>query len=170
MTMSPEVVATPSVTLRAAGPADIAAVAAVWHAGWPDGHLGNVPAQLQQYRGLDDFRKRVPGRIADTTVASLGTRVIGFVIAHDDEIEQLYVAAEARGRGVADALLRQGERLVSAGGFRNAWLAVAPGNARARRFYERMGWHDTGPIEYAAHTETGPIMVPCRRYERQVSR
>ena len=29
-------------------------------------------------------------------------------------------------------------------------LAVAPGNTRARGFYERRGWVDDGPMTYAA--------------------
>jgi ribosomal protein S18 acetylase RimI-like enzyme len=152
-------------TLRAAGPDDIDAIAAVWHAGWPDGHLGHVPEQLAQHRQLDDFRRRVPDRLAGTVVATIDDRVVGFVMAHDDEVEQVYVAAEARGRGVADALLRRGQELVSTNGFGRAWLAVATGNARARAFYERMGWTDAGPIEYAAQTATGSIAVPCHRYE-----
>ncbi|MFC7533939.1 GNAT family N-acetyltransferase [Actinoplanes sp. GCM10030250] len=158
----------PGVTLRPADSDDVAAVAAVWHTGWRDGHLGNVPASLEQHRRLDDFRRRVPARIAGTQVAVLGPRVIGFVMVDYDEIEQLFVAAEARGRGVADALLRQGEEMVSAGGLGRAWLAVASGNTRARRFYERMDWQDAGPIEYSAETATGSITVPCRRYERQL--
>jgi ribosomal protein S18 acetylase RimI-like enzyme len=152
-------------TLRPARPDDIAAIAAVWHAGWPDGHLGHVPEELAQHRGLDDFRRRVPVRLAGTVVATMDDRVIGFMTAHDDEIEQLYVAAEARGRGVADALLRRGEELVLANGFGRAWLAVATGNARARAFYERLGWTDAGPIEYAAQTAIGSIAVSCHRYE-----
>ena len=60
-----------------------------------------------------DFQRRVPPRIPLTTVATLGTRVVGFVTVHDDELEQLYVAAEARGRGVADVLIRHAERQIA---------------------------------------------------------
>ena len=50
-----------------------------------------------------------------------------------------------------------------------AWLAVVEGNARARRFYEREGWVDTGPLAYEApHPEGGTVPVPVRRYEKQV--
>jgi hypothetical protein len=45
-----------------------------------------------------------------------------------------------------------------------AWLAVVPGNARARRFYERSGWADDGGFDYVA----GEITVPCRRYVKRV--
>ncbi len=38
------------------------------------------------------------------------TGVDGFVTVHGDEVEQLYVAPEARGAGVADRLLAEAER------------------------------------------------------------
>ena len=49
-----------------------------------------------------------------------------------------------------------------------AWLAVVAGNARARRFYERRGWSDGGPFEYAAAGDHGPIPVPSHRYVKDL--
>lgn len=72
----------------------------------------------------------------------------------------MYVAAH-RGTGVAATLLAEAERLVATSGHRRAWLAVAVGNARARRFYARQGWTDEGPFDYPAATEVGVIAVPC---------
>jgi ribosomal protein S18 acetylase RimI-like enzyme len=155
--------------LRPAVPEDGEAIAAVWHAGWADGHLGHVPDALAAHRGLDDFRRRVPERIPQTTLAVVGGRVVGFVMLHGDEVEQVYVAREARGTGAADALLARGEQEVARRA-PVAWLAVAAGNARARRFYERNGWNDAGPLDYAAEVEGGTMVVPCRRYTKRVSR
>jgi hypothetical protein len=45
---------------------------------------------------------------------------------------------------------------------------VVAGNDRARRFYEREGWRDTGAVEHHARTARGLIDVPARRYERRV--
>jgi hypothetical protein len=42
------------------------------------------------------------------------------------------------------------------------------GNGRARRFYERDGWIDQGPIDYPAVSDRGPISVPSRRYVKRV--
>jgi hypothetical protein len=61
----------------------------------------------------------------------------------------------------ADARLR-------AAGHARAWLAVVAGNARARRFYERLGWTDVGPFEHDAPGPDGPIRVPARRYVKQL--
>jgi ribosomal protein S18 acetylase RimI-like enzyme len=155
--------------LRAATPADVEAVAAIWHDGWRDGHLGHAPEALHAHRRPADFRERVPARLAETTVVTLDGRVAGFVTLHDDELEQIYVAAHARGGGAAQALLGHAERTLARRVAR-AWLAVATGNARARRFYERHGWHDAGPLDYAAEVRGGTMPVPCRRYEKALAR
>lgn len=159
----------PPLALRAATPSDAEEVAALWEAGWHDGHRGHVPAELHLHRRTGDFRRRAAERLADTVVATVDGQVAGFVMIHDDEIEQIYVGAEARGHGVADALLRYGEALIAAEHDR-AWLAVVDGNARARRFYERNGWRDAGPFDYHAATATGSIPVPSRRYQKSLVR
>lgn len=153
--------------LRPATTDDVEAIALLWHSGWGDGHIGHVPEALLEHRRLEDFRRRVPPRVLETTVATIGGRVVGFVTVREDEIEQVYVAAETRGTGVADALLRRGEDLIAAR-FDAAWLSVVEGNARARRFYERNGWRDAGALDYRAEILGGTIPVPCRRYEKRV--
>jgi GNAT superfamily N-acetyltransferase len=160
---------TTSPALRPATIADVEDLTTIWHDGWRDGHLGHVPDTVTPHRRPADFRRRVPGQLAHTTVATVDERVVGFVTVRDDEVEQLYVAADARGTGTAAALLRHGERAVAAR-HRRAWLAVAPGNARARRFYEREGWSDAGPVGYAAATAGGgTVDVPCRRYDKHLA-
>lgn len=158
-----------SLSLRPASDGDVEAIAAVWYRGWLDAHLGHVPAALEAHRGLDDLRQLVPPRLRCTTVATIESRVVGFVTVHDDEIEQIYVAESARGSGTADALLRHGEQAIAAR-FDRAWLAVAPGNARARRFYARNGWTDGGGFDYTAQIAEGLMPVPCRRYQKSVGR
>jgi ribosomal protein S18 acetylase RimI-like enzyme len=155
------------VTLRAARAADVDAIAEIWHRGWGDGHLGNVPDALLEHRRFEHFHERVPPRIAESVVADVDGRVVGFVTVREDEVEQLYVAAETRGTGVADALLRRAEEMVAAR-FETAWLSVVEGNARARRFYERNGWRDAGMHDYRAEIRGGTLPVPCRRYEKLV--
>ena len=63
-------------------------------------------------------------------MATIDNRVIGFVTVHNDEVEQMYVAAEARGGGTATALLQHAEEVIVEK-FDLAWLAVVAGNARA---------------------------------------
>jgi GNAT superfamily N-acetyltransferase len=153
--------------LRPALPEDVLAVAQVWHDAWSDGHFGHVPDALLPYRRLVDFERRVPQRIADTTVAVVEGQIVGFVTVHEEELEQLFVARAERGRGVADRLLQHGEQLIAARHV-GAWLAVVEGNARARRFYERHGWHDTGPFDHRAEISGGTLAVPSRRYVKSL--
>lgn len=156
--------------LRPALDPDIDAIAGLWHRGWRDGHLGKVPTALVRHRQrLADFRPRVPERLDLTTVATIDARVVGFVMVHGDEIEQLYVDAAARGTGIAAALLGHGEQVIGVR-FERAWLAVVAGNNRARRFYQRNGWSDTGAFDYPAQAAGDTtIPVPSRRYEKRLA-
>lgn len=159
----------PVVTLRQATADDAPKIAEIWHLGWRDGHLGFVPQELVAARQEDSFRIRAAQRVSDTTVAVIGGEVAGFVMVVGDEVEQVYVAALHRGTGVADTLMTEAERQITRAGHSTAWLAVVAGNTRARRFYERRGWFDAGPFDYAASGEDGPISVPSRRYVKYLS-
>ncbi len=159
----------PTVRLRPAGLDDAATVAEIWRAGWREAHIGNVPAELVAVRTDESFGTRAMESASKTTVAMVGAELAGFVMVAGDEVEQLYVSARHRGAGVADALLSHAERTIKAAGHAMAWLAVVPGNGRARRFYERMGWTDEGPFEHLAPADDGPIPVPAHRYVKRLA-
>jgi ribosomal protein S18 acetylase RimI-like enzyme len=154
--------------MRPARADDLEAIAAIWCVGWHDGHDGHTPAELVRVRTKGSFRDRAEARLGQTTLVEVDGAVAGFVVVRGDEVEQLYVAAGHRGTGVAGRLLRVAAGIVAEGGYRRAWLAVASGNARARRFYERVGWVDEGAFKYSAEGPGGPIVVPCRRYSSRV--
>ena len=154
--------------LRPATADDAPAIARIWYYGWRDGHLGHVADELVALRTRESFDQRAAARVADTIVATVDGVVAGFIMVVGDEVEQVYVAGEHRGTGLAAALLTEAERLVAANGRDRAWLAVAPGNARARRFYERRGWIDEGLFDYPAATADGPMPVPCHRYVKRL--
>lgn len=156
------------VTIRAGGVEDAATVAQIWRSGWRDGHLGHVPDALVEARGPQWFDTRALELVAHTTVALVDEQVAGFVVVHDDEVEQVYVSDAHRGSGIANLLLEEAERQVKANGHGRAWLAVVAGNTRARRFYERQGWSDGGEFEHQAPSPDGPITVPCLRYVKDV--
>ncbi|GAB2597540.1 hypothetical protein GCM10027269_61080 [Kribbella endophytica] len=167
--------------VRPATPADADAVAAIWYTGWHDGHDGNVPEALTAVRTKDTFWTRAAERVAETTVATVDAApsssarpqaeqvVAGFVIVSGDEVEQVYVSSDHRGSGIAGLLLTEAERQVAAAGHPATWLAVATGNSRARRFYERSGWTDEGPFDYQATVDDSTIAVPCHRYVKKLS-
>jgi ribosomal protein S18 acetylase RimI-like enzyme len=156
------------VDLRQGTPEDAAEIAAIWQSGWRDGHLDRVPQELAEARTEDSFRTRAAERADEMTVAVVDGALVGFVLVVDDEVEQVYVSSSHRGQGIADALMGEAERQVRANGHAKAWLAVAPDNARARAFYERAGWRDEGAFDYEAAAAGGPIVVPCRRYVKDV--
>lgn len=158
----------PKPELRPAVAADADAVADLWSAGWRDAHEGRVPQALVEVRTAESFRRRARDRVEDTVVATLDGTVVGFVMVAGDEVDQVYVAREQRGTGVAGALLSAAEDAVRRAGHDAAWLAVVAGNQRARRFYEAHGWSDGGDFSYAARTETGVVQVPCRRYVKSL--
>src|SRR5439155_6605885 len=103
-------------TVRPAVAEDADAVAAIWYAGWQDGHLGHVPEELVAVRTKESFWTRAAERVADTTVAVVDDEIAGFVMVVGAEVEQVYVARDHRGSGVARTLLTEAERQVKAAG------------------------------------------------------
>ena len=154
---------------RPAVPADMAAVADLWHVGWHDAHPGHVPDGLTAARTREAFHERTPSRVAETAVAvSEAGALLGFVMVVGDEVEQVFVSRSARGTGVAAALLTEAVSQVAAAGHASAWLAVVAGNARARRFYEKQGWSDGGDLPYEVTAGGQTFVSPCRRYTKPV--
>ncbi|MFC9558537.1 GNAT family N-acetyltransferase [Agromyces sp. NPDC056965] len=150
--------------LRPATASDAGDIARIWREGWLDAHLGHVPRELVEARTADSFAARAAGAIASTIVATRADAVAGFVMIVEDQVDQLYLDRSARGGGVGAALLGEAERRVIASGHAHAWLAVASGNAPARRFYERQGWIDDGPFVHGAPVSGGVIDVDCHRF------
>ncbi|WP_328600485.1 GNAT family N-acetyltransferase [Mesorhizobium xinjiangense] len=91
---------------------------------------------------------------------------VGFCMIKQDELYQLFVSREARGAGVAAALLVDAEKRLAANGVTKAWLACAIGNERAARFYEKSGWHRVGPMINELETPDGTFQLEVWRYEK----
>lgn len=63
------------------------------------------------------------------------------------ELWMINLAPEAWGKGLGRLLIEAAEGVLAGLGYREAYLWVLRDNARARGFYERMGWHWDGTAE-----------------------
>lgn len=130
-------------------------------------HRDHLPDSLLPHRTPQNMLMRAAEWLHNTHVALLGTATVGFIVVHDDEVEHLYVARDARNAGIASLLLARGEALIRAYST-VAWLAVVPGNAQARRFYEQHGWKNVGEFTQQARVAKGSVPVPVLRYEKSL--
>jgi GNAT superfamily N-acetyltransferase len=156
-------------TIRDADDTELDPLARLWYDGWQDAHAAIVPAELKRLRTLQNFRERLHHALPDIRVAGPPGSPSGFTIVKHDELYQLFVAAAARGTGVAAALIADAERRLVENGVRTAWLACAIGNDRAARFYEKHGWSRVGTMINTLPTPEGEFCLEVWRYEKPLT-
>lgn len=154
--------------IRNANESELDALARLWYEGWQDAHVKIVPAALARVRTLESFRERLAARLAHIRVAGPEGAPTGFYINENDELYQIYVAASARGTGLANALIEESEARHAAAGVKVAWLVCSVGNDRAAHFYEKVGWHRVGTVPYPCETSEGPFTLDVWRYEKRL--
>ena len=154
--------------VRKAEASEIDRLAEVWYDGWQDAHAKILPGELARLRTRESFRDRLADALPNVRVVGPPGDPSGFCIVKDDELYQLFVAAHARGAGVAVALIRDAETRFAEAGVETAWLACAIGNDRAARFYEKNGWHRVGNMINLAETSSGVFSLEVWRYEKSM--
>ncbi|MGB3178588.1 MAG: GNAT family N-acetyltransferase [Albidovulum sp.] len=154
--------------IRFAVPADMEALAALWHATWHDSHALIVPAALAAGRTPASFAARLQGLGANLRVSGPVGAPLGLCIRYTNRIEQIYVAPSAQGTGLAHALLRDGEARLFAAGVRLAELDCAAQNHRAARFYTSEGWALRTTEMVGVETPDGEIMLPVLTFEKHL--
>jgi GNAT superfamily N-acetyltransferase len=132
--------------VRPAEASEVDQLAQMWFDGWQDAHARIVPAELVRLRTRESFGPRLRDGLRDTRAIGPVGSAVGFFMLKDDELYQFYVAAAARGSGVAATLIADAEARLADRGVATAWLACAIGNDRAARFYEKSGWRRAGTV------------------------
>src|SRR5262249_59929032 len=85
----------------------------LWYDAWQDARARIVPAELTRLRARDSFRQRLAADLTHIRVVGPAGAPVGFAIVKGDELYQLFVAAHARGAGVAAALMADAEARLS---------------------------------------------------------
>lgn len=152
-----------SVTIRPAVEGDAEAIVALIQAAFtpliarvdpPPGALretaATIGAELAAHRGL---------------VAEIGGEVIGSaLLKHQDDglyLGRLAVAPAAQGRGVAKALLAEGERLARAAGYPAMILRVRLAMTENRRLFAGAGFVETALMHHDGYAE--PTFAEMRK-------
>lgn len=154
--------------VRNAEEAEVGQLATLWYDSWQDGHATIVPIELPRLRTLESLEERLKATLPSVRVVDLSDEPAGLCAIKGDELYLLFVSAQARGSGVAAALLTDAENRLSEGGVEVAWLACAIGNEHAARFYEKNGWRRVGTMMDQLETPSGILTLEVWRYEKRL--
>lgn len=127
------------INIRPATRDDCAAIVEIFHQGWHDGHADLVTADILPFRTPEALRA-IYEASTDSYFVAERRGILGFVGVKEDELTKLFVAREARGSGVAVALMKFAEQKIAENGFSVAKLECQAGNIAAEKFYARNGW------------------------------
>lgn len=156
--------------IRKAHDSEIEALAKLWYDGWQAAHAYILPADLARYRTPESFGERMTDNLDQVRVCGPFGEPLGFTMTRGDELYQLYVSADARGQGVAQALVADAEFRLAAQCHNRAWLACAIGNERAARFYEKSGWVRQGVFENTIELPDQTYKLEVWRYEKELTK
>ncbi len=177
--------ATDKVTLRRAARSDADAIADVHARSWQVTYRGLLPAEVIDRvvggRAARADRIRVPLGDADAPehffVALEGAAMVGMAVTAPSrdpdatpttgELQAIYLAPEAIGRGLGRALHDRALDDLRERGFTEATLWVLSENDRACRFYEIAGWRTDGE---AKDEELAGGTLHEIRYRRRIDR
>lgn len=150
-----------SATIRRAEPEDADAIAALAAASFPlacppETRSEDLAAYIEAELTPARFRAHLQDSSRITFIATQAADLLGYLMLGRDmapsvvtaarpmELCKLYVAAAHHGRGIADALMAEAQRIARAADHDALWLGVFQRNARALAFYRRHGFEVVG--------------------------
>lgn len=157
--------------LRAADPADVAALAALLLRASPGRAFEAECGYVRTYFEHPETVIQVAVRDEDLVgVISFEPSLVRDGEGADAQTAYLRLIAtdpSLWGTGLAGQLLRWAETEMAAAGFADAYLWCASSNARARRFYEHAGWAADG--RRRNHDDWGPMLAYMRQLQVSAS-
>ncbi|MFF0731530.1 GNAT family N-acetyltransferase [Streptomyces chartreusis] len=170
------------IRIRPMTPADCDRVAEIRIGGWRSAYRGLIPQSYLDALDVTQDAERRRGYFAEgdgsvvDLVAVRDGEVVGWachgpyrdgeVRTEDVELYAIYVDPGRYGAGIGHALLQESVRRCTAAGHPRMLLWVLKDNARARRFYERAGFHADGAEE---PFDVEGVEVPEVRYTRELT-
>jgi GNAT superfamily N-acetyltransferase len=170
------------VEFREATPADAQAIATVTIRSWRAAYRGLLPDDVLAGLSVHDRTQRwsdsltAPPAQTRVVVATVADAIVAFAatgppLVLDDradptlgDLYALYLDPEVWRRGIGTLLHSAALDRLRSCGFTHAGLWVLDANERARRFYKREGWTDTGRTQF----DHGPggVELHERRFQR----
>ncbi|HLP03474.1 MAG TPA: GNAT family N-acetyltransferase [Opitutaceae bacterium] len=157
---------------RATAP-DAAVLATLATAVWVDTYCGaGLPTAYAEYLLAEFNPERIAATIAAPDavfwIAEAAEGMIGFAHLHlgartehlaaqrQAEVSRLYVLGRFARRGIGRALLQQCQAAAAQWGADALWLTMYTGNAKARAFYQALGWTKIGDWAFTLAGESYP--------------
>ena len=142
-------------TVCPATPLDLPLITELYHRVWHETHGPHMPRAECDTRDESFFLNRLERLTPDIVVGKKSDAIIGFAAWRGPILGQLFLEVAARGSGLAQILLEAAERGMGDQGTFEAELHCLLGNERAKRFYERAGWHVSEIIAEAVKGDSG---------------
>ena len=139
--------------IRPANADDVEALAEVAAASYRAAFLALLGEDGLAQRRVPFFLDRFGAEWPSVRLAELEGGVLGFHQVRNGRLDMLFLAPEARGRGVGERLLADAERRGA------VELECFRDNGPARRFYERFGWRHDSSLEREFAGETRAFVI-----------
>lgn len=138
------VIALPRVRLAPLADGDLDAAAVFLHEHWRDTYRTALPPALLAERTVAHFRHHLERRRERCWLAWLDERLVGLATASANCVEDVWVAARYRRRGIGTRLVEMAMAHLRRRGFGFAQAGCEDFNRAAVDFFEALGWARIG--------------------------